>query len=538
MDQRNMILAFVLSMAVLLGWGLLFPPPAPAPQTVADNNQLNTQEADPLPDEAVGPELRPAVSVPGQPVPATDHAVTSRSTADGKTVTPEETVFTLSNDVLQLEINHKGWLTRATLPAYRQSLAATSEAIAVLEVDESHAMYANSGILGARLEKPFTLVKKAAHHILLRGTLDNGHIWQRDITLSPGSYMIDVEDRIQKGAGLKMFHQVVERHPNKESSTFYEHNGPVALLEDKLKEVSYEDLDEAGTIRSSAIGGWTGIMNRYFISAIIANRDQDYPYYFKGDGRAYQAGAIDDGQLEGDTAVFRSRLFIGPKSIPLLETLNVGLERCVDFGWFAVIAKPLHELLLWFYNYLPNYGLCIILLVLLIKALFFWPTQKSYQSMAGMRKLQPEQNRLKELYGDDRQKMGQEMMALYKKHKVNPLGGCLPIIIQIPVFFALYKVLLMSIEMRQAPFFAWIHDLSAQDPYFVLPVLMGISMFVQQRLNPQPPDPIQAKVMQFLPIMFTVMFLFFPAGLVLYWVVNNVLSIIQQRVVMKGMGVK
>jgi len=157
--------------------------------------------------------------------------------------------------------------------------------------------------------------------------------------------------------------------------------------------------------------------------------------------------------------------------------------------------------------------------------------------MAGMRKLQPEMARIKELYGDDRQRMSQEMMALYKKHKVNPMGGCLPIIIQIPVFFALYKVLLMSIEMRQAPFIGWIHDMSVQDPYFVLPVIMGASMYIQQKLNPQPQDPMQAKVMQFLPAIFTVLFLFFPAGLVLYWVVNNTLSILQQRLVMKRLNV-
>ncbi|HKI59577.1 MAG TPA: membrane protein insertase YidC, partial [Mariprofundaceae bacterium] len=221
-----------------------------------------------------------------------------------------------------------------------------------------------------------------------------------------------------------------------------------------------------------------------------------------------------------------------------MQELNVGLERSIDYGWFAFISKPLHDGLSWFYKYVPNYGWCIILLLICIKIIFFYPTQKSYESMAAMRKLQPEQKRLQERYGDDRQQLGQEMMALYKKHKVNPLGGCLPILIQIPVFFALYKVLLMSIEMRQAPFIGWIEDLSVQDPYFVLPVLMGVSMFIQQRLNPQPPDPMQAKIMSFLPVLFTVMFLFFPAGLVLYWVVNNVLSIIQQRLVMSKMGVE
>ncbi|PJC70421.1 MAG: membrane protein insertase YidC, partial [Zetaproteobacteria bacterium CG_4_8_14_3_um_filter_59_5] len=172
-------------------------------------------------------------------------------------------------------------------------------------------------------------------------------------------------------------------------------------------------------------------------------------------------------------------------------------------------------------------------LVLMIKILFYWPTQKSYESMAEMRKLQPEMTRVRELYGDDRQKMGQEMMALYKKHKVNPMGGCLPILIQVPVFFALYKSLLVSIELRQAPFYGWITDLSAMDPYYVLPIVMGASMIIQQRLNPAPPDPLQAKIMKFLPVIFTFMFLFFPSGLVLYWLVNNVLSIAQQWYILK-----
>ncbi|MDX8394942.1 MAG: membrane protein insertase YidC, partial [Mariprofundaceae bacterium] len=249
-------------------------------------------------------------------------------------------------------------------------------------------------------------------------------------------------------------------------------------------------------------------------------------------------GMHDDGITENGTAVFKSKAYIGPKSIEIMTEAGVKLERSVDYGWLTFISKPLHDALIWLYqNVVANYGLCIILIVIGIKILFFYPTQKSYQSMAAMRKLQPEQKKLQERYGDDRQKLGQEMMGLYKKNKVNPLGGCLPILIQIPVFFALYKVLLMSIEMRHAPFMGWITDLSVQDPFFILPLIMGASMFIQQKLNPQPPDPMQAKIMSFLPALFTVMFLFFPAGLVLYWVVNNILAILQQRLVMRNMGV-
>jgi len=367
--------------------------------------------------------------------------------------------------------------------------------------------------------------------------LDDGHVWQRQVSLKPGSDIIKIKDRIIDGIGMKVYRQVVERFPDKKLNTFYEHMGPTGLFNGKLIEPDYDDLDEKGSEKMASMGGWTAIMSRYFIAAMISNPDQNYPYYFKGDGRSYQAGLIDHGVVEGNDVVFSSRLYVGPKSIPVLEAAGSELERSVDFGWFAPISKPMHSFLLWIYKYITNFGFCIIILVICIKALFFWPTQKSYESMAAMRKLSPEMSRIKDLYGDDRQRMSKETMELYKKHKVNPLGGCLPIVIQIPVFFALYKVLLMSIEMRHAPFIGWIHDMSVQDPYFVLPVLMGISMFIQQRLNPQPPDPIQAKVMQFLPFLFTIMFLFFPAGLVLYWVVNNCLAIIQQRLVMKKMNV-
>ena len=370
----------------------------------------------------------------------------------------------------------------------------------------------------------------------MQTTLSDGRIWVRTVALPKGSYAVHIEDRIRGGGSLQMYTQLVARSPSKKASRFYQHEGPVALVNDKLHETKYKDLDESHPEQYEGKGGWTGMTTRYFIASIIGNKTEKNYYYFKGSGSSYQAGLIYGGKAEDGQTVFESELFLGPKSIPVLKKLGVGLERSVDFGWVAVIAKPMHSLLVWLHGFIPNYGLCIIVLVLMIKALFFYPSMKSYESMAGMRKVQPEMTRLKELYGDDRQKLGQEMMALYKKHKLNPMRGCLPIVVQIPVFFSLYRVLLMSIEMRQAPFFGWIHDLSVQDPYYILPVVMGASMFVQQKLNPQPPDAMQAKVMQFLPLIFTGMFLFFPAGLVLYYVLNNLLSIAQQYYVMRHVG--
>ena len=531
MDQKNFILFIAISFAILFAWSALFP-------------QQPQQNSQPVTQTATAPELAPGsgsseaamppAAAPGTPSPA---PVQAPVVAEPANLSSSTETFSLSNDLIQVKLNANGWFTHAYLKKYRESIDTTSEQVAVLNIDENHAVYINSGVMGARQLTPFSLAKQADDTILLRSELEGGRIWERSVSLQQGSYLVTVQDKIINGGGLKMYRQVVERNPDTSLSNFYEHMGPTALLNDKLVEADYDELDEKGAIRQASVGGWTAIMNRYFIAAIISNPEQDYPYYFKSDGRSYQAGLIDDGKLQGHDMVFNASLYIGPKSIPVLEQANAGLERSVDFGWFKPIAEPMHTFLGWLFNYLGNYGWCIIVLVIFIKILFFYPTQKSYESMAGMRKLQPEMNRLKELYGDDKQRMGQEMMELYKKHKVNPMGGCLPIIIQIPVFFALYKVLLMSIEVRQAPFIGWIEDMSVQDPYFVLPVLMGISMYIQQKLNPQPADEMQAKIMQFLPVVFTVMFLFFPAGLVLYWVVNNILSIIQQRLVMKRMKV-
>jgi len=562
MEQRNVILAFALSMLILLGWGMLFPPSEQSDQGVKQEQQTSSAESGQVnADVTSSAELRPEEEeIPFEKV---SKASGEKTEASLKTKDVTGTTIIVGNDLLKIDVNERGWIVGARLSNYFEvpeqdflsvlsSLFSSSDdnksgnskypQVSILGEDEPHAQYVNSGLMSEKNVSDFKLVSRDgsddAQTIHLRARLADGRAWDRIYRFTKGSYLIDVEDRVENGIDAKLFQQVVERFPNKESSTFNQHTGPIGLIDGKLQEVAYDDLDEAGTVRMTGKGGWTGMMDRYFITAMYADQNRDYRYYYKGDGRSYQSGMIDDGLMDGKTALFKSKLYIGPKRISVLEEQGVELERSVDFGWFAFISKPLHSALTWFYKYIPNYGWCIILLLICIKILFFYPTQKSYESMAAMRKLQPEQKRLQERFGDDRQRLGQEMMELYKKHKVNPLGGCLPILIQIPVFFALYKVLLMSIEMRQTPFMGWITDLSVRDPLFVLPVLMGVSMFVQQRLNPQPPDPMQAKIMSFLPILFTVMFLFFPAGLVLYWVVNNILSIVQQRLVMRKMGVE
>jgi YidC/Oxa1 family membrane protein insertase len=235
----------------------------------------------------------------------------------------------------------------------------------------------------------------------------------------------------------------------------------------------------------------------------------------------------------GSTQTLASQLFVGPKLQSELEAIAPGLELTVDYGWLTVLAEPLFWLLDWIHGVVANWGWSIIILTILIKLVFYKLSEASYRSMAHMKKVAPRMQALKERYGDDKQRMQQALMDLYKKEKINPLGGCLPILVQIPVFIALYWVLLESVELRQAPWILWIEDLSIRDPYFILPVVMGVTMFIQHKLNPTPVDPMQAKIMMMLPIVFTFFFLWFPAGLVLYWVVNNLLSMAQQYVITK-----
>jgi len=287
--------------------------------------------------------------------------------------------------------------------------------------------------------------------------------------------------------------------------------------------------------------GWTGISDKYFLAAMIPTTvgadEGARKYYYDYDAPAVRVGAMDAkiSLSPGAQQQSLTHVYVGPKEIHTLADLNLDMDRAIDYGWFHFLARPLVEVLLYFHGLVGNLGVAIILITVIIKAILFPLADKSYRSMNAMKKLQPEIESLKKKYGDDKQRMNQEMMGLYQKNKVNPLGGCLPIVVQIPVFFALYKVLYLSIEMRHAPFYGWIEDLSAMAPYCVLPVLMGASMFIQQKMSPAPADPMQAKIMMMLPVVFTVLFFSFPAGLVIYWVVNNVLSIAQQGYIYKQM---
>ena len=296
----------------------------------------------------------------------------------------------------------------------------------------------------------------------------------------------------------------------------------------------FEDSVDA-PFKERVEGGYAAILQHYFVTAWVPNQAQAHQYYANQKDGYNFVGFYDDAMVvePGQTATTGATLYAGPKDQATLNKLSDGLELTVDYGMLWFIAQPLFTILKWVHSIVGNWGWSIILLTVLVKALFYPLNATSFRSMAKMRKLGPQLQALKEKYGDDRQKMSQEMMELYRKEKVNPMGGCLPILVQMPVFIALYWTLLESVELRQAPWLGWIYDLSQMDPYFILPLIMGASMFAQQMLNPTPPDPTQAKVMKMIPVIFTFFFLFFPAGLVLYWVTNNILSIVQQYIITK-----
>ncbi|HHI77052.1 MAG TPA: membrane protein insertase YidC [Gammaproteobacteria bacterium] len=309
--------------------------------------------------------------------------------------------------------------------------------------------------------------------------------------------------------------------------------GAIYTPEDKYRKIPFDELAE-GQPDLDTQGGWVAMLQHYFLGAIVPPENETHHFYGKAAGpKRYVLGLYTPPRTvaPGEETTFGGILFAGPKLVSELRTVSEGLDLTVDYGWLVFLAKPIHWILEQINGFVGNWGWTIIIFTILIKLAFFKLSETSYRSMAQMRKLGPRIQALKDRYGDDKQRMQQAMMEIYKKEKINPLGGCLPMLVQIPFFIALYWVLLENVEMRQAPWILWIKDLSIKDPYFVLPVIMALSMWVQQKLNPAPPDPMQAKIMSFLPLVFGFMFAFFPSGLVLYWVVNNILSIAQQWVI-------
>lgn len=421
----------------------------------------------------------------------------------------------------------------------------------VLFADQSpHNYVAQSGLIGTGLPTHKEIFTAQQQEYVLQPGVDKLEVklqWrdekglevQKIYTFSRNKYLIQIHYEIKNGSSQNIkpdaYFQFLRdgSPPEGHSALLPTYTGPAFYTDEKkFQKHDFDSIDKDGkVITEQAVNGWIAMLQHYFLSAFLPQGNVQREFYLKKVAdNLYASGVIVPiGEIASKSAKsLEMQLYAGPLEQEELKKLAPGLELTVDYGWLTVIAVPIFWLLSQIHKLLGNWGWSIIVLTILIKLAFYPLSAASYRSMAKMKALAPRLQRLKEQFGDDKQKMHQAMMDIYKNEKINPLGGCLPVLIQIPVFIALYWVLLYSVEMRHAPFALWIQDLTAQDPYYVLPVLMGISMFVQTKLNPTPPDPIQAKIMTIMPIAFSIMFFWFPAGLVLYWVVNNVLSIAQQ----------
>jgi YidC/Oxa1 family membrane protein insertase len=445
-----------------------------------------------------------------------------------------------------------GDLVRVQLPKYPLELDRPEVPFQLLDIGNGHIYVGQSGLVGrdgfdaGDVRPQYTAratrveVPEGSSDVVLTASNPQGVVFRKIYTFSADEYLIgmryEVDNTLNAPFEAALFSQIKRdgREPVG-AETFS--LGPQPYLgaalttpESRYEKLDLDDLDDA-PYSETVHGGWIAFLQHYFLSAWIANPDEDNRYYGrKRDDGTYIVGFT--GPLKtvapGETGVWSAQFYSGPKDQKQLEQIAPNLNLTVDYGFLWWLAVPLFELLDWFHTLVGNWGGAIILLTVLVKLVLYPLSAKSYKSMANMRRVAPQMKRLQERYANDRQKLSQEMMALYQKEGANPLGGCLPMLLPMPIFIALYWVLYESVELRHAPFVLWINDLSAMDPYFVLPLAMGASMYVQQLLSPAVGDPMQVRMMKLMPIMFTVLFLFFPAGLVLYWLINQVLGLAQQ----------
>ena len=574
-ENRNLIMAVALSMIVLLGWQIFVIQP-----------EMEKEAAE---QERIAAEMAQSAATSndsGQP----SVSVASGTPAIINNTAPAKAVDTAKRIVIDAPLVSGSFSVRGArlddviLTSYNETLDENSENIHFLKKISSDTPFFaefgwSSSDSGQTMPSADSLwsadrdVLSPATPVTL--TWDNGQGLQftRRISIND-DYLFVFEDSVTSSlpGDITLYpYGLVRRHGTPATTGMYIlHEGPLGVFDETLSEEDYDDLRDAGAagikMTPETAGGWVGITDKYWLAALLPTQAKNYNFGFQslaGNTDRYQVDFIDPNGLllaAGGAITSESRLFAGAKKVALLdyyaEQLNIpNFDLAIDFGWFYFLTKPFFYAINWLFGLFGNFGVAVLAFTVLVKLAFFPLANKSYRSMAKMRLLAPKLQTLRERFGDDRQKLNQEMMALYKTEQVNPAAGCLPVLLQIPVFFALYKVLFVTIEMRHAPFFGWITDLSAPDPTSIFnmfgllpytvsflppflqlgiwPILMGISMFLQMRLNPAPPDPIQAKVFQFMPIFFTFLLATFPAGLVIYWTWNNLLSMAQQWYIMK-----
>ena len=544
MDTQRLILFFVFSFSLLLLWDSWQKEHRPPVQASAQMGKQASAEAM-VPSPSVPTLITPtAQQAPGnttaQPIPAKREMLTVKTDdfiAD---------IDLLGGDIVRLEL-------------LKQKDSLNHKANFVLFTPVHHYVV-ESGLIGPGLPTHKTLYKaegNQSHYVLTPGEdklqvrLDapgpDGVKTVKILTFHRASYLIDITHEIINGSTAPVaahaYFQFLRDGipPAGDPKMVRSYTGAAFYTaQEKYHKISFSDLDkEKASFSKTADNGWIAMLQHYFVAVWLPKQGSQREYYAKAlPDKLYSVGVILPMAVipPNTSGSVTASLYAGPQEQEALKDIAPGLNLTVDYGWLTVVAAPLFSLLQFLHKLVGNWGVAIILLTVLIKAAFFPLSAASYKSMAKMKLVTPRMTKLREQYGNDRARLNQAMMELYKTEKINPLGGCLPIVVQIPVFISLYWVLLASVELRQAPFYLWIHDLSAPDPYYVLPVLMMISMLVQTRLNPVPPDPVQAKIMMIMPLAFGVMFFFFPAGLVLYYLVNNMLSIAQQWQISRMMG--
>jgi YidC/Oxa1 family membrane protein insertase len=531
MDTRRLVLFVIFSMSILMLWDAWQRQHAPAETTVS--------------------QVTAVPSVTNQnPVAAIASPSDLPVNGDYKLLSGQR--ISVTTDLFKADIETVGGdLRRLELLKHRASDDEKANFVLLDDAAKPMIYVAQSGLIGADLPSHNAVfTSTATSYQMVEGQdalqvrlswVNNGVTVDKIYTFHRNRYDIDVTYEIKNGTPVAItptvYYQIVhDSESNQGSALMPTFTGGSYYTEaTKFKKLAFKDMAKE-PLNITSKDGWVGLLQHYFVSAWIPKDGLEHKFYTdKLSDNIYRIGTKSTlGTIApGASLTVPARLFSGPQTKHDLHATAPGLEYTVDYGWLTVIASPLFWLLSKIHSLVQNWGVAIILLTLLIKAAFFKLSASGYRSMAQMRELAPRLQSMKEKFGDDRQKMQMAMMDLYKKEKINPMGGCFPILIQVPVFIALYWVLLGSVELRHAPFFGWIKDLSAIDPYYILPILMGATMLIQTRLNPKPTDPMQAKIMTWMPVVFSVFFFFFPAGLVLYWLVNNVLSIAQQWYVNK-----
>ncbi len=547
MEQSRLLIAIVLSLAIFLAWQFFFSPDE------AERRQAKKVESPAVEEkQTVKDTEKPYKEAIEKPAPAVESVVE-------ETPLPEAASITVDTPLYQAKISEKGAVFYSVLlKNYREKVQKDAPFKQILTGDETFGVgrlgFSGKSIAGldkavftANLPSRQLAVNDSPRDLTFLWRSPDGIVIEKIYKFSPDTYAIGMEVIIKNGSGRgiqdKLSVALYSKAPG--DKRMYAFEGPSALINDKLEEIKTKKLKDQNTFEGQI--KWVALQSRYFMSGLIPDQIEAASLHLALKSDKFVAARYlqpEKAIQPGTQYTYKYQLFMGPKRIEELRNVGNDLQKVVDFGWFDIIAKPCLWLMNLFHSVIPNYGVAIIILTILVK-LLLWPLgQKSYKSMSEMKKIQPLMKEIREKYKDDKQRMNQEVMGLYRTYKINPLGGCLPMVVQLPVFFALYRMLYEAIELRHAPFFLWIDDLAAPDRLFrfdfsipfmeppygipVLTIVMGASMLLQQKMSPPMGDATQAKMMMFMPIIFTVIFINFSSGLVLYWLVNNILSIAQQ----------